>query len=402
MSERADRLLREAVAELAGTPHQPPDFAATAVVQGRRMRRRRQTIAAAAAIVAVGAIVAPYVWLRPDPQPPAEAIGGPPAATTPAVTPTGAPSPRPTPSDAWPNGPVELPGDALVLSAGSTRQGGPTWAYDATRRRYVSIPAIYTSVRMAPHRPVAAVRRTDRPTDVGLYDLATGKPEWFRTDGVVTAMEWSPDGSRLLATVQDKKSAIYSIGLLIPDDGPIRYHPVKTRPMTCTALCRFTWLPNGREVALPQADPVVDRPGSDASRRSGLQLFTADDGTPTRFLPVQGDVSSSAAWSPDGSLVVVSSWSGSSAPGTPGPPASGKPTAQLVSAQTGEVVRQLPSADVTWVTSGQFLYLETVQPGRLTAVLVDSTGVEQERAELPRELLRSDDVTVAGITVAGR
>ncbi|MGI5146504.1 WD40 repeat domain-containing protein [Plantactinospora sp. CA-294935] len=391
MSEHADRLLREAVRELAGTPHQPPDFAATAIVQGRRMRRRRQTIAAAAAFVAIGAIAAPYVWLRPDPQPPALGIGGPPAATTPASSPT----PRSAPSGGWPNGPVELPGGALLLSAGSTRQAGPTWAYDSVRRRYVSVPASYTSVRVAPHRPIAAVRSSDRPTEVGLYDLATGKPQWFRTGRTVMGVEWSPDGRRLLATLQDRKAGTYTIGLLTPDAGAFRYYPVKTRPVSCLGFCRFTWAPGGREVALSQAEAVVGSPKVPPPTGPGLQLFAADDGMPTRFLPVRGGVASSAAWSPDGSLVVVSTSSAAAVRDDPEPPAKGKLTAQLVSTQTGKVVRQLPSADVTWVTSSRLLYLDPARPGGLTVVLVDPTGAEHERAELPLELASSDDITFA-------
>ncbi|MGX7677234.1 WD40 repeat domain-containing protein [Plantactinospora sp. DSM 117369] len=388
MSERADRLLREAVRELAGSPHQPPNFAATAIVQGRRMRRRRQTIAAAAAFVAIGAIAAPYVWLRPDPQPPALGIGGPPAATTPASSPT----PRSEPPGDWRNGPVELPGGALLLSAGSTRQAGPTWAYDAARRRYVSVPASYTSVRVSPRLPVAAVRSSDRPTDVALYDLATGKPEWFRTGKTVMGVEWSPDGRRLLATLQDRKTGMYTIGLLTPDAGGFQYYPVKTRLVSCLGVCRFTWAPGGREVALSQAEAVVDAP---KVVPPGLQLFAADDGMPTRFLPIQGGVASSAAWSPDGSLVVVSASSDSAARGEPAPPTKEKVAAQLVSTQTGKVVRQLPSADVTWITPSRLLYLDPARPGGLTAVLVDPTGAEHERAELPLELVSSDDIRFA-------
>ncbi|MEQ4300593.1 hypothetical protein ABNF97_04240 [Plantactinospora sp. B6F1] len=412
MSERADRLLREAVRELAGSPHQPPDLAATAMVAGRRMRRRRQAVAMAAAAVAIGAIAAPYVWLRPDPRPPALSVGGPPAATTPASPPTRMPpTPTPTASGDWRDGPVELPGGALLLTADSPRQPGPTWVYDSERRRYVSVPASYTSVRASARLPVAAVRRTDRPTEIGLYDLTTGKPQWFRTGSMVMAVEWSPDGRRLLATLRDEETGIYSIGLLTADGAAVEYYPLKTRPTGCLGLCRFTWLPNGREVALPLTERVFDSREGNRPRQSGIQLFAADDGMPTRFLPVEGAVASSAAWSPDGSLVVVSRssmWEDGGGPaaragGKPAAQGGGKPAAagggelaaQVVSTSTGKVVRQLPSADVTWVGTDLLLYLDTSRPGTLTAVLVDPAGVERKRVELPAELAASYEITIA-------
>ncbi|MFY1688905.1 hypothetical protein [Plantactinospora sp. WMMB782] len=405
MSERADRLLREAVRELAGTPHQPQDFASAAIAQGRRIRRRRQTVATAAAVVAIGAIVAPYVWLRPDSRPPL-AVGGPPAATTPVATATGSPTPRPTPRGDWSSGPVELPGGALLLTAGSTGAAGPTWVYDPANRRYVSLPATYTAVRASPHRSVAAVRRNDRPTDVGLYDLATGKPRWFRAGGTVLALDWSPDGSRLLVTLQDRKTGVYSIGLLAPDNGSFQRYPLKTRELGCVQACQFTWLPSGKEVALPLAGPIVDLSGANPpAGKSGLQLFAVDDGMPTRFLPVQGDILRSTAWSPDGSMVVVSVLSPASgarsgaiprATDAAGRKGEVRTTAQLVSTDTGRVLRQLPSADVAWVGPDRLLHLDVEgKPGTLVALLADVVGTQHERVELPAGLLRSDEFTVA-------
>ncbi|GIG89054.1 hypothetical protein [Plantactinospora endophytica] len=400
MSERAERLLREAVHELAGTPHQPSDFAATAVRQGRRMRRRRQVIATAAAAVAVGAIVAPYVWLRPDSQPPPLSIGGPPAPTASASAATNPPT-----LDTWRNGPVPLPGGALLLSAGSSGQAGPTWVYDPAKRRYVSIPAAYPTVRASSRLSLAAVIQPDRPTEVGLYDLATGEVQWVEAGGTVTAAEWSPDGRQLLLTLRQAKAGMHVIGLLSPVKPAVRQQPVKMRSLTCGSTCRFSWLPNGKEVALAETAPIPPGagPGVEAAK-AGIQLFLADTGTPTRYLPVRGAVADSSAWSPGGTFVVVSSQPAALARGNPTSPPDGNASGQsdgqsvteLVAVDSGEVLRRLPSADVTWVTPRRLLYLDTPGPdGRVSAVLLDVSGKEIERTVLPLELVGSDEIVLA-------
>ncbi|MFY1674336.1 hypothetical protein ACN27G_31035 [Plantactinospora sp. WMMB334] len=400
MSEHAERLLREAVHELAGNPQQSPDLAATALMQGRRMRRRRQAVAAAAAAVAVGAIAAPYVWLRPDPAPPPLPIGSVPTATA-----------SPNRSEGWRDGPVALPGGALVLSVRSSVRDEPTWVYDPARRRFVSIPAEYTGVQVAPRGMFAAVRHSGRPAEVGLYRIRTGDVRWYPTGNTVLATEWSSDGRRLLVTLFDKKTGTYSIGLLPPDGGTLQRHRVKAFPLACGTACRFTWLPNGKEVALGGVAPGTSPPGSLGRTRNGPQVFMADNGIPTRTLGVEGEVAGVSAWSLDGSLVVVSGGK----PGLPGeaPTPQGlartaqagggaptrfgtDPPARLVHVETGKVLREMPTAQVSWIGRDRLLYLDDrVRPGRLTAILVDTKGTEIERAELPAGLTGDDEIVVA-------
>ncbi|WP_422772510.1 hypothetical protein ACN28C_05665 [Plantactinospora sp. WMMC1484] len=404
MSERAERLLREAVHELAGNPHQSPDLVATALVQGRRMRRRRQAVAAAAAAVAVGAIAAPYVWLRPGPEPPPLPIGAVPTATA-------SPAPSPNRSDGWRDGPVALPGGALVLSVASSVRNEPTWVYDPTRRHFVSIPAEYTGVRAAPHGMVAAVRHSGRPAEVGLYQIRTGDVRWFPTGNKVLATEWSSDGGRLLITLLDERTGAYSIGLLTATEGPLQRYQVKAFPLTCGTACRFSWLPSGKEVTLDGPDPGTTPSTVAGLTLRGLQLFSADDGIPTRTLGVEGEVAGVSAWSPDGSLVVVAG----GAPGLPGgaptprapvrtdraggdaPTRAGTtPPARLVHVETGKVLREMPTAQVSWIGRDRLLYLDDkVRPGRLTAILVDTKGTEIERTELPAGLTGDDEIVVA-------
>jgi hypothetical protein len=73
----------------------------------------------------------------------------------------------------------------------------------------------------------------------------------------------------------------------------------------CTDYCQFTWMPDGKEVALQQTDPVAPRSEAEPHPRKGLPLFSVEDGRPTRLLPVKGDVDGPDAWSPDGWYVVV-------------------------------------------------------------------------------------------------
>jgi dipeptidyl aminopeptidase/acylaminoacyl peptidase len=358
--------------------------------RGRRIRRRRQAGAVAAAFVAVAAIAAPYVWLRPDPKPPGYPVAGasgPSATTLPTAGPgsTAVPSaappgrPRSTSWNNWQNAPLVLPGGWTVVSATTSGTPVSNWAYDRKRGRYVDTSKEFTSVWAAPRGSLAAVRRDGHSGETGLLDVVTGEVRWVSTPNAILAPQWSPDGSRLLLTSSDKQTGNRSFGILTVESDSYREYPVRSDRYECTDLCQFTWMPTGKEVALPLTDPTAPRSESAPHLRLGLQLFAAADGRPTRLLPVRGNVSDVSAWSPDGQLVVVA----------------GQQGAQLVSVGKGAVVRALPAADVTWVDDKRLLYVA----GRLNrdthfvdveAVLIDRSGTELERAELPGDLAGTD------------
>ncbi|MBF9130083.1 hypothetical protein I0C86_14110 [Plantactinospora sp. S1510] len=375
----AEGLLRGAVHDLAGDPHQPPDLVTVAVSRGRRIRRRRQAGAVAAAFVAVAAIAAPYVLLRPDPEPPAYPIGGQPAATVTAdPVPTASPVPESTQWRNWEAAPLELPGGWIVVGATTTGSPVSNWAYDRARGRYVDTAKDFSSVWAAPRGRLAAVRQESRPDETGLLDIPTGRVRWIRTGDQILTPQWSTDGTRLLMTLMEKDTGTFSFGVLTVADDSFHRYPVRSDKYMCTDLCRFTWGPNGKEVVLPMTDPTAPRSESAPHLRRGLQLFSALDGTPTRFVPVRGDVSGPSAWSPDGRMVVVK----------------GQKSAQLVVVAKGTVVDEMPSADVTWISSDRLLYLDRVlNPGSsrdVVAVLVDPKGTEVDRAVLPGELAGTD------------
>ncbi|MFC6019108.1 hypothetical protein ACFP2T_23210 [Plantactinospora solaniradicis] len=381
MSERnAERLLRGAVHDLAGDPHQSPDLVTVAVSRGRRIRRRRQAGAVAAAFVAVAAIAAPYVLLRPDPEPPAYPIAGPPAAsaTTAGPASTASPGPEPTEWRDWESAPLKLPGGWIVVGATTTGTPVSNWAYDRSRGHYVDTAKEFSSVWAAPRGRLAAVRQATRPGETGLLDIPTGRVRWIRTAGQILTPQWSPDGSRLLMTLMEGSTGDFSFGVLTVADDSFHQFPVPSEKYECTDLCRFTWVPGSKEVALPMTDPAAPRSESEPHLRQGLQLFSVFDGTPTRFLPVRGDVSGPSAWSPDGRMVVVA----------------GQKAAQLVLVDKGAVVQQMPSADVTWISADRLLYLDRVLNSGgsvdVAAVLVDRKGAEVGRAALPGELAGTD------------
>ena len=179
-------------------------------------------------------------------------------------------------------------------------------------------------------------------------------------------------------TLLDKETASFSLGVLSVD-GSFHTFPVDASigsassgpgQYFCTDTCLFTWMPDGKQVALQQTDPAVPRTESKPHARRGLQFFSADTGQPTRFVPVRGDATGPYSWSPDGKLVVIK----------------GQEATQLVEVDSGRVVRDLPTVDresatLVWVAADRLLM---ISGGRAT--LIDPTGRPRERRDLPSEL----------------
>ncbi|MFI6161161.1 TolB family protein [Micromonospora haikouensis] len=369
MSSPAEEALRAAVRDLARQARPAPDLAVGAMRRGRRLRaRRRAAVAAAAALVAVAAVALPFVLLRPE-SPVRPAVPEP----TATVTPT--PELLPTPGPSWSASPLALPGGWVVTGAGrgGSSQGGSGWVLDRSQGRYRPVQG-YDGVWPAPEGTLTALADEDRPGEIGLADAARRRTDWFRTGKWLMQPQWSPDGRRLLLTIQGEGEPM-RLGVLDADGG-VRTFPVDTDRYFCTDYCFFTWAGDGREVALQQTGSGGPQSESARHPRRGVQLFSAEDGRPTRFVAMPGDPAGPWAWSPNGRLVVVQ----------------GQREPLLVETADGRVVRSLPAADAAFVTDDRLLYRRPY--GDRDFVLADLTGRELVRQPLPPELV-DRNLTVA-------
>ncbi|WP_405115152.1 hypothetical protein OG559_11895 [Micromonospora sp. NBC_01405] len=360
MNSSAEEALRAAVHELAGEARAVPDLAAGALRRGRRVRAHRRAMVVAVSVLAVAAMILPFVLLRH--RPPVL-----PAVPEPTVSATPGPDLLPTPGRDWTTSPLVLPGGWVV---GSALRDGTGWVLDRSRNRYQRA-AGYAGVWPAPRGAFSALVDANRPLEIGLGDTARGRTTWIRVGPGVGPLQWSPDGRRLVVTISDKDTGGRFIGVLSTDGGFRRY-PVDTVRYFCTDHCFFTWTRDGREVALQQTDAFAPRSESARHPRRGVQLFSADDGRPTRFVAVPGDPVGPWAWSPDGRLVVVQ----------------GQAEPLLVETATGRVLRALPTADTVFVSDDRLLYRRPY--GYRDYVLADPTGRELARQPVPREVATLD------------
>ncbi|NES29737.1 hypothetical protein GCE86_25470 [Micromonospora terminaliae] len=354
MTTSLDETLRAAVRDLADGAGPAPDLAARALGRGRRLRRRRRVTAAAAALVAVAAVTLPFVLLRPRPAPP---------PTTPPTTATPSPSMRPTPGADWAGKPLVLPGDWVVTRAQAAGGSGGGVLLDRKRGRYFSTDR-YDGIFPAPTGSLVAVRDDDRPREIGLFDLASGKTRWYEVGRALSTPRWSPDGRRLLFTSHQVDHFGF---IVLHPDGTRQVHPVGLLGWPCADSCEFTWTRDGREVALTLSKRRSESWPRDLAK--GVQLLSAEDGRPTRLVTMPGGPVGPDAWSPDGRYVVVQ----------------GQQEPLLVETATGRVVNPLPTADVVWVTDDRLLYRRP--NGSRDFVLADPSGRELVRQPLPKQLV---------------
>ncbi|KXK60940.1 hypothetical protein AWW66_16065 [Micromonospora rosaria] len=357
MNSPLEEALRAAVRDLADqAPRLNPELAAGALQRGRRRRTRRRVAVAGAAVLAVLAVLLPAALLRPErPLPPAG----------PEPTPTTTPELLPAPDADWTGSPLALPGDWVVTGA---LRGGTGWVLDRARSRYLPAEG-YDAVWPAPRGGFSAVVDHDRrPGQVGLVDLARERITWIDTGQGAPGLQWSPDGRRLVLTLFDKEAGTTRIGVL-ETSGRLRSFPLDHTRYFCTDQCGLTWARNGREVVLPQTEAFAPRSESARHPRRGVQLFSAEDGRPTRFLPIPGDPAGPWSWSPDDRLVVVQ----------------GQTEPLLVRTDTGQVLRTLPDPEAALVTDGRLLYRR--DSGRQDFVLAEvSTGRELQRQPVPEKI----------------
>ncbi|GIE32062.1 hypothetical protein Ait01nite_051070 [Actinoplanes italicus] len=286
--------LRDAVLDLADDAPLAYDLAAVARTRGRRIRQRRRAALSAFVVVMVAAVAVPYVALRREP---------PQRVVEPAPTVTVAPSivPRALPEFTV-KSPYRLPGGATVsmLTLPGADDSKTYVSLDRSTGRYRQLAFAYDPLGMSPDgrlfagstgrgkvRIFDADDRTVDTVDVRMRFDFHSKPEW------------SPDGSRLLLPTEEG-FAVYDVAT--------RSHRVFNRPdirYFCPDLCYFTWLPNGREVAVAHRDEGVRRTEERADVIKSVVVYSADTGVEVRSIPMTGAPVSTDAWSPDGRSVLI-------------------------------------------------------------------------------------------------
>lgn len=373
MTSRSEDAVRQAVHELANEARLPSDLAGEALRRGRTLRRRRRAAASAGALATLVVLAVPYAWLRADP--PAVVGGGAPGPSTSAtvgpsasaaIGPEPVPSAEPAPGDDWARRVLTLPGGWVLAGASSTGTPSSTaYVLDRDSGRYRAVDR-YEEVWAPPSGHVAAVVDYERPGEIGLLDLRTEAVRWVSTGPHIMTPHWSPDGRRLALTVLDKATGKLALGVLAAG-GSYRVHPVDQKKYYCTDRCFFTWTRDGRNVVLQQTDPTAPTSESQPHARRGVQLFSPDDGRPTRFLPVPGDPAGPWSWSPDGRLVVVK--------GQDGP--------RIVDVGNGKIVGTALADDDVWLAGDRLLHRDR---STNEMVLVDVEGQELARKPLPPAL----------------
>lgn len=311
---RFEQLLHETIDEMAGEMRGPSTgLAARSMAQGRRIRRTRRLAAAGGAVLAVVAVALPWVLLsRPD-------------GTAPPPVPAASSSTAAAPG---------LPGGWVVIGVGDR-------ILERASGEYVTVQR---PVLPAPVGDRLLVR--DGPESVQVTDVRGGNAVTVDTDGLIGDLNWSPTGDQLVGGITQKEP--FKVGFAVIDarTGTARKQWIDVDRYDCSQ-CTFTWTRDGREVALT----IADRSGGEAEERvSGLQLFDAETGAPTRSLPVKAVPSGPFAWSPGGRYVICG------------------PNWQIIDVTTGQS-RPFPRAAV-WVSADELL---ATQDGKVLTLTPDGT-----------------------------
>ncbi len=352
--------VRATVHDLADDARFPAGLAATARRQGRRIRRRRRAGVAAAALGLIAATSVPYLLLRsdePSPQPQ-------PAATTPApVRLTTAPAD-------WGKRPLELPGGVIVTAltrndVGRDTRAGRTLAtgnvvLDRKTGRYTALTGDYYTVWGAPELQRGVVNGNG---GLGII-RADGSIVWA---DVAFALDpqWSPDGTRLLATT--------SKGFAVIDarTGDVRRTSTPDAMSACPDDCLFTWLPDGRRVAIAQRDLTVAQDEEKPDVVDRIKVYDVSTAKLLTTLSAPGVPAGQDAWSPDGGRVVLKHAT-----------AGGWGDRLIFDTATGKVNGTIAEEDVHFLPNGQVLGLNEADA---IARLYDSTGRVLEEMTLPQD-----------------
>jgi TolB protein len=148
---------------------------------------------------------------------------------------------------------------------------------------------------------VVARRSSDSDTLV-LIDPATGDRTDLGEAGDVTALEWSPDGTRIAYGTE--QGSVYSVGVSGGDRSLLASFPGSVAGGIFGSGFGITWSPDGAHIAVL----------TEASQRNALYLMNAD-GSDLHQLAEDLEVQSvywspNLSWSPDGSRMAYATSSG--------------------------------------------------------------------------------------------
>lgn len=252
----------------------------------------------------------------------------PPGTTTPSAGPNPAPSVAPSQATLGET-PQRLAGGWQVIAAGDR-------LLDRARNAYVAADLPKEALLDPTGR-----RHATGGGKLSVVTLAGGKPitvDRYMMLGFYRGLDpWSPDGNRLVATINRKDPFAIGFAVLDVTTGKVAEHWIPHAKYDCST-CSFVFTRDGKEVAMPIADRSQ---GEAAELVQSLQLFDAQTGKPTRSLPVKAMPQSPFAWSPDGTRVVAR-------------PDQIKPeNVQLIDTATGEA-KPYPYAAV-WATADELL-----------------------------------------------
>src|SRR6266545_3429277 len=366
-----DLSVREVVGELADRA-QPVNLGVRALATARRRRRARRTWTVAGAAAAVTAVIVltaigagPWQGSLPAPGGSSPAVPRPSLSKPPA-------SPGPLVFDRR----VLLTVEGMDLVAYQSPHPNQPIAvvYSRTRRQYEEI--LYEQALPSPVSDVAVVAGQDLPP-VGLLDLSTHKYQKWTVDAYsVSDPQWSPDGRRVLLSINDKEPWRNGFALVDPATGQVSRHWVDAK--FDSYQYRFSWHPDGRHVVLALADRT-NASEAEPDKVAALQLFTLD-GKPDGTIRVRGSVDSPSSWSPDGRYVI--------AQGVVDLGGARVNQQQVFEVASGRLVTKLfPEGQAWWIDEGRILLRRyEVNAGGAALEVVDPAGRQLRSYLLPSEL----------------
>ncbi|SNY58717.1 TolB family protein [Paractinoplanes atraurantiacus] len=349
--------VRATLDDLAASAPMPLDLAGAARRKGRGIRRRRQ---AGVALAVMALAVTPYVIVKKQEAQPAPVSPTPTQSAT-AIRRTAAPQ-------NWAKAPMKLPGGAIVTAVTRTDVGRDTPAgrtpqtgnvvLDRATGRYVALEDDYYTVWGAPAKNRGVV--SNGGGGLGLI-RADGGLKWVQIAYMLDP-QWSPDGTRLLVSTLNGYTVIDAA------TGRMSRHSVADAIAVCPDNCFFTWLPDGKSIAVARRDLTVTQSEEAADKVSAVAVYDVTTGKQVRTMPVPGVPVSGNAWSPDGRRVLLEAAE------------LGGTGRRIADTATGKIIKQIPAPNARFLPNGQILGLTDK-----LATLYDANGTVVEVMTLPRD-----------------